>query len=252
MGTDIQLVVQGDDFGMCHAVNTGTLEAFTDGVLQQASCMVACPWFAEAAEMARTNGIPVGVHLTLTCEWDYLRWSPLTAGQSLCGDDRTFVRTVPEAQAADTAEATAELEAQVERFIGEGLKPSYFDIHMGFASKEAYTAVCDRFDVPFTYPGVDRALPWTSIKGLSDKPNETKVEWLTGWIERLQPGIHLLVCHSATPGEEMHSITSPSSGPWLWAEEYRKGDLAALTDPAVRKAVEKAGVTLTSVRDASW
>ena len=48
---------------------------------------------------------------------------------------------------------------------GEGLKPSYFDIHMGFASKDAYTAVCDRFDVPFTYPGVDRALPWTSIKG---------------------------------------------------------------------------------------
>src|SRR2546423_7909251 len=180
MGTDIQLVVQGDDFGMCHAVNTGTLEAFTDGVLQQASCMVACPWFAEAADMARSHGIPVGVHLTLTCEWDYLRWSPLTAGRSLCGDDRTFVRTVAEAQAADTGEATAELEAQVERFMGAGLKPSYFDIHMGFASKEAHTAGCDCCDEPFTYPGAARALTWTAITGVSGKPNESQDEWQTG------------------------------------------------------------------------
>jgi hypothetical protein len=50
----------------------------------------------------------------------------------------------------------------------------------------------------------------------------------------------------------LRSITSPESIPWLWAEEYRKGDLAALTDPTIRSATEKAGVTLTSVRDAHW
>ena len=88
MASGIELVVQGDDFGMCHAVNTGVAEAFTNGILSQASTMVACPWFDEAAALAAEHDIPLGVHLTLTCEWDYLRWPPLTGGPSLAGPDR--------------------------------------------------------------------------------------------------------------------------------------------------------------------
>jgi predicted glycoside hydrolase/deacetylase ChbG (UPF0249 family) len=70
---DVRLIVQGDDFGMCHAVNVGTMQAFQEGILTQASTMAACPWFTEAAALARESGIPLGVHQTLTCEWDFLR-----------------------------------------------------------------------------------------------------------------------------------------------------------------------------------
>ena len=55
MASGIELVVQGDDFGMCHAVNTGVAEAFTNGILSQASTMVACPWFDEAAALAAAH-----------------------------------------------------------------------------------------------------------------------------------------------------------------------------------------------------
>ena len=88
---DIRLVVQGDDLGMCRAVNEGIALAHAEGILTQASVMAPTPWFAEGAAMARRQGLPVGLHVTLTCEWEYLRWGPLTPGPSLRGDDGTPV-----------------------------------------------------------------------------------------------------------------------------------------------------------------
>ena len=78
--SDIRLVVQGDDLGMCRAVNEGIGLAFTEGILTQTSVMAPTPWFGEGAAMAKRLGITTGLHLTLTCEWDYLRWAPLSPG----------------------------------------------------------------------------------------------------------------------------------------------------------------------------
>ena len=71
--------------------------------------MVPCPWFWEAADLAKEHRIPLGIHSTLTCEWDGLRWAPITGGPTLRGDDGTCVRTVPLAQAIDPADATDEV-----------------------------------------------------------------------------------------------------------------------------------------------
>ena len=81
--SDIKLVVQGDDLGMCRSVNEGIVLAATEGILTQASVMAPTPWFAEGAAMVQRVGLPVGLHVTLTCEWDYLRWSPLSPAPSL-------------------------------------------------------------------------------------------------------------------------------------------------------------------------
>ena len=92
--SEIRLVVQGDDLGMCRAVNEGIALAATDGILTQASVMAPTPWFAEGAATVRRIELPVGLHVTLTCEWDYLRWSPLSPAPTLRGSDGTFHRTV--------------------------------------------------------------------------------------------------------------------------------------------------------------
>src|SRR5437867_2488730 len=130
MTGDVKLVVQCDDFGMCHAGNLGAVRAFTEGILTQASVMVPCPWFREAARLAKEHAIPVGVHLTLTSEWDYLRWGPLTSGRSLVGADGRFPRTIDAVrETATVEEMTQEFAAQTELFVGEGLVPEYFDCH---------------------------------------------------------------------------------------------------------------------------
>lgn len=83
-----QLIVQGDDFGMCHAVNEGIAQSFQSGILTQTSAMAPCPWMSEAAALARELQLPVGAHGTLTCEWDHLRWRPLTVRSLALGARR--------------------------------------------------------------------------------------------------------------------------------------------------------------------
>jgi predicted glycoside hydrolase/deacetylase ChbG (UPF0249 family) len=248
----IRLIVQGDDFGMCHAVNTGTVRAFTEGIVTQASTMVPCPWFPEAAHLAREHGIPLGMHSTLTCEWDGLRWGPLTGGRSLrdADDGTTCVRTVPLATEIDAAEATAELTAQAERLLATDNRLTYVDVHMGMSQPRAYAAITERYGVPFLYPGVSTSLTFDSIKSLSDRPAETKKDWLLGYLERRTPGVHLLVSHCASDDPELAALVRDDSPVHPWAREYRVSDLAVLTDPDVRAAVDRLGIELVSVADA--
>lgn len=243
----VQLVVQSDDFGMCHAVNTGTVEAFVDGIVTQTTAMVPCPWFDEAVALAKEHDIPTGIHQTLTCEWDFLRWRPLTAAPSLVGDDGTFHRTVEAAQSAlDHDEAVAELAAQADRFLASGLEVNHLCPHMGMVAPAAYSEIAERYDRPFLYPGTSRSLAFASIIFLSPKDDDAKLGSLLRRLERLEPGVHLLNAHAATPGEELASITGPDSDPFPWAERYRASDLAVLTHPEVLAAVDRLGIELTT------
>src|SRR4051812_33805273 len=108
-----RLVINADDFGMCHAVNLGIVASVTTGVATQASIMAPCPWFDEAVALAKQHRIPIGVHLTATCEWPRYRWRPLTHGKSLVGPDGTFHATAAAAKSAcDPGELELEYVAQ--------------------------------------------------------------------------------------------------------------------------------------------
>jgi predicted glycoside hydrolase/deacetylase ChbG (UPF0249 family) len=247
---EIRLIVQGDDFGMCHAVNVGTLHAFQEGILTQASTMAACPWFTEAAALAREYGIPLGVHQTLTCEWDYLRWRPLTDGPSLVGDDGTFFRTVAEARASITrADAVRELSAQVAKFAAEGLPIHYLDVHMGESAPDAYDEISDAAGQPYIYGPVE-SQRFASIEILSDREAADKKPWVLDHIAGLTPGVHLLVTHCAVAEPELAAMTAPGTETYRWAEEYRLSDQAIVTDPEIRKAIEERAIELVSMRNA--
>src|SRR5688572_29591178 len=120
---------------MSHSGNLGAVQAFREGILTQASVMVPCPWFGEAARWATEHAIPVGVHLTLTSEWEFYRWGPLTAGRSLVGEDGRLPKSIEAAgENGDPDEMFEEFVAQAELFQREGLETGYFDCHMGVAN----------------------------------------------------------------------------------------------------------------------
>lgn len=245
----IQLVVQADDFGMCHAVNEGIVESFAEGIVTQSAVMVPCPWFEEAAALALEHGIPTGIHLTLTCEWDHLRWRPLTGGRSLVDEDGTMHRTVANAMARlDVDEAYVELGAQADRLQAGGLIPICCDPHMGMICPEAYARVCEDLGVPFLYAGVDPAVPFDSSEMLSYHEKDKK-GWLLRYIEALTPGSHYLCTHPAQPGPELESMVRPEAENADWAERFRKSDLSVLIDPDVRAALEARDVALVTAKD---
>jgi predicted glycoside hydrolase/deacetylase ChbG (UPF0249 family) len=245
---EIKLVVQCDDFGMNHAGNLGAVQAFEEGIVTQASVMVPCPWFREAARLARTHAVPVGVHLTLTSEWDFMRWGPVTGGRSLVGEDGQFPRTIDGAKEnADPDEMLAEFVAQTELFLAEGLEIGYFDCHMGVVDPPVYAAVCEKYHKPFDYPIGDVAVGFDSIHMLSGRPSEDKVPYLIERIGAMEAGKHLIVSHCAVDSDELRALTSDKAENAAWANEYRPSDLAALCSPDVRKVIEEKGIDLVPV-----
>ena len=81
------LILNGDDLGMCHAANAATFDAMERGLLTAASLMLPCPWAYAACAYARSHPqLDIGVHLTLTSEWQTYRWGPLLSAARWTGD----------------------------------------------------------------------------------------------------------------------------------------------------------------------
>ena len=116
---DRVVIFHADDIGMCRSANVAYQELIEAGPLSSGSVMVPCPWFPAAADYCRRHPqADMGVHLTLTCEWDGYRWGPLSTGDPASGlldDEGYFDRSTAEAQDHAQPEAvTLEIKAQVE------------------------------------------------------------------------------------------------------------------------------------------
>src|SRR5687767_15880420 len=107
--TEIRLIVKGDDMGAAHGINVGTIDAFKQGVLSTTNVIVPGPWFLEAARLLKENpGLDAGVHLTLTSEWDSVKWRPLTQVPSLVDEDGYLMPMVQPRPGAQTGRSLKE------------------------------------------------------------------------------------------------------------------------------------------------
>jgi chitin disaccharide deacetylase len=240
------LVLNGDDFGMCHSVNLGAVRGFTEGLLTQVSIMAPAPWFEEAVALALQYRIPTGVHLTATCDWDRYRWRPLTVGRSLVRNDGTFYSSVDEEKEhADPAELEAEYIAQVERVIASGIVPQHLDVHMGMVNDKVFAKICEKYKLPAmpspciakadridlcyqfdTWPGSRRSREEELFSYL---PINKKNDLLRQYLMELPEGKHFNICHPAVDSDELSSLCSANYKNWEWARDIRVTDLEAIT-----------------------
>jgi hypothetical protein len=82
--TSPRLIVRSDDLGMALAVNQAAVKCHQEGIATSVEVIVPAPWFPDAAK--RLNAIPsldVGFHLTLSSEWDNVKWRPVSDAPSL-------------------------------------------------------------------------------------------------------------------------------------------------------------------------
>lgn len=151
------IVLHQDDIGMCHGANVAFSELSALGAITSGSVMVPCPWFSEAAHMARENlKLDLGVHLTLTAEKLHYRWSPLIGSSKSSGlvdDDGYMWRDVASARRnADATAAAEEMRAQVERAVASGFDVTHLDAHMGAVLAPEfcgeYLRIADEYEIP--------------------------------------------------------------------------------------------------------
>ncbi|MDD5370175.1 MAG: ChbG/HpnK family deacetylase, partial [Anaerolineaceae bacterium] len=134
--TDRVVIIHTDDIGMCQASVSAFAKLYDFGLISSGATMVPCPWFLEAARFCREHqGVDMGVHLTLTSEWETYRWGPVSTrdiASGLMDEQGYFPRCVgPVQENADPAAANWEMEGQVKRAIAAGIQPTHIDTHMG-------------------------------------------------------------------------------------------------------------------------
>lgn len=130
------LIINADDFGMCHAINEATIHTLKEGVVSSTSLMAPCPWAPHAMQLLKENpDIPFGVHLTVTSNTFNYRWGPLTSKgkvPSLIDEAGYFYsdERIPEFLAqANLDELEVEFRAQIKAVLAAQLKPTHLDWH---------------------------------------------------------------------------------------------------------------------------
>ncbi len=270
-------VVHVDDLGMCHAANVGGFAALRSGPATCGSLMVPCPWFEEAAEIARANpDLDLGVHLTLNAEWPHYRWGPV-AGRSevpsLLDERGCLPRTTMETvQRARPEEVEIELRAQIERARAAGVDVTHLDSHMGTVLFPPFLAVYAKLAVEYRLPVFafhpdDAVLETRGLRGygpfvrrLVDELAQAGIPVLDDFcadslefrvgeglahnrrrLARLGRGVSYLICHAAQGGEELSAVTPDSAHQRDFERQFYGGEPG-------RRELEAAGIRTVGMR----
>jgi len=234
--TDKLLIVNGDDAGMCHAANLGTIECLEKGSMRSSTIMVPCPWFLEIAAYAKAHPEKdFGIHLCHTSEWGKYRWGPVADRSKVPGlvDPLGYLwREVPEVYAHATPEqALIEGRAQIQRALAAGVDVTHLDSHMGTLQYDPrYLQMYLQLAVEFRLPlrmasqetmarnGHPELREQFAAKGIVFTDyfvhDESKQEEAKGvkpfWmdvVKNLKPGVTELYIHAALAGDELKAIT---------------------------------------------
>jgi len=263
-----RLVVMSDDFGHCEAVNEGILRAFTDGLLTDTNLQAPCPGFREACALTRQHSVPVGLHVTFTCDWDLVRWKPLTSMKSMVDENGYFLNSVPDAWAgADLDEAAVELRAQYDAIASEGIEMTHLGEHMGVdeGGRAASVMAALAREKNLSHKGhwahrkhrqgyEDSNTPYYAFDshfGTSAWRLDLagKKERLKRTLAALGPGWHMWVVHAAVDHPSLDRLCSQDWHAVRWAREIRAVDYALLTDPEIIDWVEAQGIRPTPIAE---
>jgi predicted glycoside hydrolase/deacetylase ChbG (UPF0249 family) len=249
----IQLIVRGDDFGMTHACNMAVKKSFEEGILTCSSMLVIAPWFEEAAHLSRENpGWCIGVHLSLNGEWRDYRWKPVlpvTEVPSLVDEDGYFYQTEEAFLAANPSlvEVEKELRAQVDLALKRGVDAQYIDTHMGTArATPELLAIVERIAEDYELP-ISQGYEGDRLS-IYEVPYKQKEKALAEQLERLGPGLWLLVVHPGLDTPEERALVDASPEGLKNVAANRAAVTAAITSRRIKKIVEQRHIQLTDYR----
>jgi predicted glycoside hydrolase/deacetylase ChbG (UPF0249 family) len=214
------LIINADDFGLSIGVNAGIVEAHVRGVLTSTSLMVFRPAAEDAGELAhRHSSLSVGLHL----------------------DDQLDV------DLDDPDQAARAFAAQLERFRELiGADPTHVDSHHHSHATPSrlpiFSELVAPLGVPLRHDGRVIYLGgfWGQAENRTPALDRVGREALLEMIgSAAADGFTEIGCHPAR-------VTGDFKSSYLME---REAELATLTSPGLREAIEASGAELVSYRD---
>ena len=256
----IYLIVRGDDIGSSHAANVACIQSYKDGIMRTVELMVPCGWFPEAVKMLNENpGLDVGIHITLTSEWENIKWRPLTKARSLTDADGYFYPTIwrrkdsPPGTALKEAnwkieEIEKEMRAQIELAKRKVPHVSHLSNHMGCAGwdpkiREVYTRLAKEYNLDIS-PSEYSVKGFGGLRGA--KTAEGRIKHFIEKLEILESGTYLFVEHPGLDTAEMRAIGHKG---YYDVAKDRDAVTDVFTSPEVKRAIERLDIKLISYAD---
>lgn len=266
------LILHADDLGMSHSENSATIYGMEHGSINSASIMVPTPWFSEIAAYARAHPMAdLGLHLTLTSEWDFLKWGPVASKSEVPGlvnkNGFLFSSVDSVLRSATPQEVEKELRAQIEKARQFGVDFTHLDSHMGtiFSTAEFLKVLIKlgrEFKVPvlLSKPVFLAAFhvnldSMTSEKDVlidmiyiaSSQDYKGGMEnYYTHVLKTLQPGVSELIFHVGYNDTEMKAATinHPDFG-----ADWRQADFNFFTSGNCKKLLKENNIHLITWRE---
>lgn len=261
---DRVLIIHCDDVGMSHANNEGAAEALQYGLVTSVSVMMPCAWVSGwLPYMKEHPDTDMGLHLTLTSEYDAYRWVPLAGKNQVPGLTDAHgclpdnVGMVVENATADEVEL--EIRAQLDRALTMGLPVTHMDSHMGTLFRpefiERYVKVGIEKQIPIlmvSRAGEMAKKTWAGGLPVLDHIHSDSYNWKTTDIDEkvglyvdairnLKPGITYMIIHCTKPNDMIGIINGN--------RDFLYGDYYAMIDPRTKKAIEEEGIILTTMKE---
>ena len=152
------LILHADDIGMCEEANMAVIPYLENQQIQSASVMMPCEYSDEFMQWYKANAdYDIGLHLTLTSEWQTWRWSTVANKDlvpSLLNSDEFMWHSVAEVvQNAKPEEVEKEIRAQIEKALSLGVRPTHLDTHMGTlyhidAFSKIFMDIAEEYQIP--------------------------------------------------------------------------------------------------------
>ena len=258
--TPPKLLLRLDDNGMNHAVTMAIKQVAETGIPFSTSMMFTCPWYQKAiAELKPFPRVSMGVHLVLNSEWKYYRWGPVLGTPtvpSLVDSDGYFFPSTDEFLKSKyrLKEVEKELEAQIHRAIGSGMKMDYVDYHMWTAvSTPELRAIVEKLAKKHRL-GIARYFD-ENYQSMFDVPVETKKTEFFKKLRSLEPDkVNLLVMHVAQDTPEMQAMIDMNN-PDMHSETrpvvamHRSTELNILLSKEFQEFVKSGSIKLVTYKD---
>jgi len=248
---DIKLIVRADDMGFSKAANLACIKGYKEGIITTVEVIVPGPWFLDAAKLLRENpGLDVGVHLTLTSEWDNYKWGPVTQAESLVTEDRYFhTRTEKVAELKiDPDELETELRAQIELALKHIPQVSHLSDHMNVAMchpavTKLFEKLSREYKLPFSPNGLTESFELWSV------PPEEKEDFLAESVNGLTSGLWECICHPALNNEETQGIEGSAYDADIRMAIHREATANAVTSERIKNIIKQRNIRLVSYSD---
>lgn len=250
------LLITSDDFAISHSVNQGILQGFQKGLLHSSNFMASGPWLPEAIRLTKQYNLPIGVHLTLTCEWTNMSYGPITAAPSLSNELGYFYASYEELlDTLNIEDVKREYRAQIDRVIKSGVQPTHVETHMLpellFEGSEVYQSLADAVDQVANEYGLiyTYAVENGKLKYFDDSFTMTHLSYeeITGRLSRYEEGIYHVICHCALDNEEQNALALPEEPVSRWAAQCRQTDLDIVSSLEFKTFLEQHNFELINI-----